>query len=48
MAPPAPGRLSTITGRAQASLRRWAPMRAMMSLPPPGGDGTITRMGREG
>ena len=46
--PPAPPRLSTMTCCLSGSASRCATTRARMSLPPPGGKGTIRRMGREG
>jgi len=42
--PPAPGRLSTITGCFQCSLMRCATMRAAMSAPAPVVSGTISRI----
>ena len=44
--PPAPGRLSTITGRLSSSFSFSASRRAMASLPPPGGKPTMMRIGR--
>src|SRR5688572_24506424 len=46
--PPAPPRLSTTTGTPRASLSRCATMRPTISLPPPGGNGTMKRTGRLG
>ena len=42
--PPAPGLFSTITGTPISSLSRSARMRAMASVPPPGGKPTISLM----
>ena len=38
--PPAPGLFSTMTGLPQASPRRWAMLRAALSVEPPGANGT--------
>ena len=48
VAPPAPGRLSTITGWPSAVDRRWAMKRPMTSAPPPGANGTMIVMGFAG
>src|SRR6185295_8658288 len=45
MLPPAPGRLSTTTCAFHASASRCAAARAMMSVAPPGGNGTTMRIG---
>src|SRR5712692_8818814 len=44
----APGRFSITTGWPQSSLIFWPMRRAMMSLGPPAGKGTIIRIGRLG
>ena len=46
--PVAPGRFSMITGCCNASLRRAAIARAVMSVPPPVGYGITSRIGRSG
>jgi hypothetical protein len=43
--PPAPGRLSTMTGEPRRSLSFWEMARAKASVAPPAGNGTIRRMG---
>src|SRR6218665_4075512 len=43
--PPAPGRLSTTTLQRFCSAIFCATVRAIMSVPPPGGNGTIRRIG---
>ncbi|MOA18094.1 hypothetical protein D3C78_1383820 [compost metagenome] len=43
--PPAPGRLSMTTVQLFLSANSWATVRAMKSVPPPGGKGTTRRMG---
>ena len=48
MLPPAPGRLSTTTLWPQASVRCFATSRARMSVAPPGGNGTTSRIGLVG
>jgi hypothetical protein len=44
----APGRFSISTGWPHASLILWPIRRATMSLGPPGGNGTMIRIGRLG
>src|SRR5690242_7333479 len=44
----APARFSITTGWPQRSLMRWPTKRAMRSVGPPGGNGTMIRMGRFG
>ena len=44
----APARFSITTGWPQRSLMRWPTKRAMMSVGPPGGNGTMMRMARFG
>ena len=44
----APARFSITTGWPQCSLMRWPTKRAMMSVGPPGGNGTMMRIGRLG
>ena len=46
--PPAPGRLSISTDCARPSESFCARARARISVEPPGGKGTIRRIGREG
>jgi hypothetical protein len=46
--PLAPGRLSTTTVCPQRSLSFCATARAVISVPPPGGNGTINLIGRAG
>src|SRR6218665_1045663 len=46
--PPAPGRLSTTTLQRFCSAIFCATVRAIMSVPPPGGNGTIRRIGLAG
>jgi hypothetical protein len=46
--PAAPGRFSITTGCPSLSCIAWATMRPMMSAPPPGPNGTITRIDRCG
>jgi hypothetical protein len=46
--PPAPPRLSTTSGLPRRSPSCWPITRATMSLLPPGGNGTISRIGRLG
>jgi hypothetical protein len=48
MAPPAPVRLSITIDARIASDRRCATKRAIVSVPAPGGNGTISRIGRDG
>src|SRR5687767_4623019 len=48
MLPPAPGRLSTVTGWPSASERRLAMMRDVVSVPPPGAKPTSMVIGRVG
>ena len=48
MDPPAPARLSTVTGCPMDSLIFWATKRATISVVPPAGNGTIILMGLEG
>src|SRR6478672_11596556 len=42
---PAPGRLSMTTGTFQRSASFWATRRPVISVPPPGANGTIIRTG---
>src|SRR3954466_7310033 len=44
----APARFSITTGWPQCSLIRWPTKRAMRSVGPPGGNGTMMRIGRLG
>src|SRR5205085_7890031 len=44
----APARFSISTGWPQRSLMRWPTKRAMRSVGPPGGNGTMMRIGRFG
>ena len=44
----APARFSITTGWPQCSLMRWPTKRAMRSVGPPGGNGTMMRIGRLG
>src|SRR5258707_7681682 len=44
----APARFSITTGWPQCSLMRWRTKRAMRSVGPPGGNGTMMRIGRLG
>ena len=44
----APARFSITTGWPQCSLMRWPTKRAMMSVGPPGGNGTMMRIGAVG
>src|SRR4051812_32013834 len=44
----APARFSITTGWPQCSLMRWPTKRAMRSVGPPGGNGTLMRIGRLG
>jgi hypothetical protein len=44
----APARFSITTGWLQRSLMRWPTKRAMMSVGPPGGNGTMMRIARLG
>src|SRR5260221_922313 len=46
--PPAPARLSTTTDWPKLALNFCAMMRPMVSIPPPGANGTINRIGRVG
>src|SRR5688500_8125645 len=46
--PPAPGRLSTTACWPHASVSFWPTMRESRSAAPPGGKGTMIRMGRTG
>ena len=46
--PPAPPRLSTTTCWPMSCESGWLMERARRSLPPPGGNGTIIRIGRVG
>ena len=48
MVPAAPGRFSTTTGCPSAWTRRSATLRAVTSFAPPGGKGTIQRIGFDG
>src|SRR5687768_18448586 len=48
MAPAAPARFSTTTGCDHASVIFCASTRAMMSVAPPGGNGTMKRTARDG
>ena len=48
MVPLAPPRLSTMTGCPHASLSFCAIARDRMSVPPPGGNGTMMRIGAVG
>src|SRR5262245_22578439 len=48
MVPPPPGRLSTMNCWPNLSESLWAKVRAMMSVPPPGLNGTIKRTGLVG
>src|SRR5689334_17824804 len=48
MLPPAPPRLSTTTCHPTDSLSLFAINRERMSVPPPGGNGTIILIGRDG
>src|SRR5262245_16291000 len=48
MLPPAPGLLSTTMVHLFTSVRRLATVRLMMSVPPAGGNGTISLMGFAG
>src|SRR5258705_12930356 len=45
MAPPAPGRLSMMTCWPAIVVSCWPTMRLIVSVLPPAGQGTITRMG---
>src|SRR5258706_15284183 len=46
--PPAPERLSTTTDWPKLALNFCAMMRPIVSIPPPGANGTINRIGRVG
>jgi hypothetical protein len=48
MTPPAPPRLSTTTGLPSASDSFCAITRPVMSVPPPGANGTMKRIGLAG
>src|SRR6185503_20066955 len=48
MVPPAPPLFSTSTGWPSVSLMRWPIRRATMSVVPPAGNGTTTRIGLDG
>src|SRR5438067_12134248 len=48
MLPPAPARFSTMNGWPRISAIFGVTVRATMSVPPPGGNGTTTRIGLDG
>ena len=48
MLPPAPGRLSTTTAYPSCSVSFWLTSRATILEPPPGGKGSMSRIGLSG